>query len=283
VEKLGDCRAKGAVNELGPALFPLISRAEIRLTGSRWLPLDMIPKELRFREADRYEMAGVVDVITNIELKDQALASNRILQAILRSLTPPLPPRFEILVDYKGMRRPPSKPKAGETDYWSVYGWQLQTYASLRRVQKGALPVRGGVILYVNELVPTKGDLRRLRTEMAEGRADLVPAPGSVDRALLDAWSPKHDVPAFSLEYRLARALWPEPVTDQSIDTSLAAFDVIVGRIEVCRGREIRSGRVLDSWEKNTSDASTCTACDSRTFCPKYTGETRPTIPGVPD
>ena len=68
LEQLGDARANAAVQELGPHLFPLIHRAEVRLTGARMLPA--IQSQLQFREADRYEMVGVVDVVTHVELAD---------------------------------------------------------------------------------------------------------------------------------------------------------------------------------------------------------------------
>ncbi len=42
-EELGYRRAKIAVNELGKELFPLIHRAEVRLTGARDLPTNQIP------------------------------------------------------------------------------------------------------------------------------------------------------------------------------------------------------------------------------------------------
>src|SRR5262249_48325675 len=74
LERLGDQRADAAVNELGASLFPLIHRAEVRLTGSRALP--PIESQLQFREADRYEIVGVVDVISHLELGDKQLQNN---------------------------------------------------------------------------------------------------------------------------------------------------------------------------------------------------------------
>jgi len=50
------------VQILDPALFPLIKQAEVKLTGTRRFP-DPNPKLAQpTREADRYEMKGVVDV-----------------------------------------------------------------------------------------------------------------------------------------------------------------------------------------------------------------------------
>ena len=73
VRRVGEARARAAVLELGPELFPIISEAEIPLNGTRHLPMDRWPDDLARRESDRYEMAGVVDVITEIELDSPAL------------------------------------------------------------------------------------------------------------------------------------------------------------------------------------------------------------------
>jgi len=150
LEELGYARAKAAVNELEPQLFPLIHRAEVRLTGARPLPLAQIPAQYRFREADRYEMMGVIDVVTNVQLYDPELWGNLLVKELLtdfkaRSLKPP--GEFEVIIDYKGMRRPSQKPiDLSKPSFWDIYGWQAQTYAHLRQAQEDSLPVMAGVI-----------------------------------------------------------------------------------------------------------------------------------------
>lgn len=64
-EKLGRRRATSAVNEMGPILFPLINQAEVRVRGARKLPLPASGATTR-RDIDRYEMQGVIDVVTHL-------------------------------------------------------------------------------------------------------------------------------------------------------------------------------------------------------------------------
>ena len=72
---------------------------------------------------------------------------------------------FEIILDYKGMRRPPQDVGKGPIGLWTQYEWQLLTYAELRRYQIDALPVVAGVLVYINELHPTRSDLILLKRE----------------------------------------------------------------------------------------------------------------------
>jgi hypothetical protein len=67
LEVLGRLRARVAINELGRELFPLIAKAEVRLTGARPLPLEQIPTQYRFREANRYEVQGVAEAEVALE------------------------------------------------------------------------------------------------------------------------------------------------------------------------------------------------------------------------
>src|SRR5262249_24827254 len=131
LEQLGDDRATAAVQELGAHLFPLIHRAEVRLTGARLLPT--IPSHLQFRLADRYEIVGVVDVVTHVQLADPTFAKNPIVGALKRHLGSGLPHKFEVIIDYKGMRRPPVPKPGTKSSLWTQYEWQLQTYGELRR------------------------------------------------------------------------------------------------------------------------------------------------------
>jgi hypothetical protein len=287
LEQLGDNRATAAVQELGPHLFPLIHRAEVRLTGARLLP--SIQSQLQFRVADRYEMVGVVDVVTHVQLADPALAKNPIVAALKASLGSVLPPRFEVIVDYKGMRRPPVPKPGAKNSLWAQYEWQLQTYGELRRKQPDALSVVAGVLLYVNELLPTRSDIERLKDEIANGETDLPPPSGSADEAVIKKWKKRDkQLPQLSFDYRLARALRIVPITTQSIAQALQSFDDVVKDIESCRGKEVHGLPVLQAWDKNSNEEQTCVVCDSRTYCPDYQAkyatkhnETEPRLPAV--
>ena len=149
----------------------------MRLTGSRALP--PIESALQFREADRYEIVGIVDVITHLALQDPELGSNRLVRLLRAELGGALPEAFELIIDYKGMRRPPLRGSGTRPTLWEIYGWQLQTYAHLRRAQDDHLPIAAGVILYLNEFVPTQSDIDTLRTEIAHGYTDVQPVNGS--------------------------------------------------------------------------------------------------------
>src|SRR5262249_19812492 len=61
-----------AINRLGPHLFPLVAQAELPLKGVR--PLNAV-------RAEFYEVRGVVDVLTSVELIS-ASPDNRIIQAL---------------------------------------------------------------------------------------------------------------------------------------------------------------------------------------------------------
>jgi hypothetical protein len=271
LEAVGRERAIAAVTELGPELFPIIDEAEIPLNGTRRLPFDRWPATLPRRESDRYEMAGIVDVITEIQLDDPALANNRVVHAIVSALAAPFPSEFEVIVDYKGMRRPPSEVRRGQPDYWSIYEWQVQTYARLRSVQAHARPVLAGALIFLNELHPTWSDLDALRREATAGHTDVAPRMGTEDARLLAAKRQRGaEPPALSFEFRLERALRVIPVSTSSQDSAAAHFDDVVFEIEVSRAKERRSPHILAEWPTNASDDATCAACDWRTICPEH-------------
>ncbi len=266
IRQLGYERAEAAVQDLGPHLFPIVAEAEVRLTGSR--PIPAIPTALQFRRADRYEMVGVVDVVTNVKLVDPTVATNPIVKLIQASLPAGLPAEFEVIVDYKGVRRPPAN--SPRSKLWQQYAWQIQTYASLRAAQPGSKPVVAGALLYVNEIRPTRTDCYLLRREVRSNQTDVVPVPGGEDDLeLRRRWS-KGQAPQFSHEFRLARALRVVHVDPPAVATAQVAFDGVVRDIETCRGTEAHGATILASWNCNSTEQATCVVCDQRTYCPGY-------------
>ncbi len=183
-------------------------------------------------------------------------------------------------MDYKGMRRPPVKVQGDVANLWDVYEWQVQTYAHLRSSHEDSLPIVAGAVVYLNELMPTSSDLVDLKREIATKQTDVSDPEPQAARAL-EKWKEGEKLPDLPLDFRMRRALRTVAVTPETVSNSLEAFDHVVARIETCRGKETLGGRVIQSWEKNPSDDSTCSACDSRTYCPSYGEEKKPRLPGA--
>jgi hypothetical protein len=234
----------------------LIAAAEELVIGTRQIP-STSGAVLRAR---LYELHGIIDVVTDVELTD-APASN-IFKRAIQAANPLLTGHFEVIVDYKGARRP-----ATSHAYWQQGDWQVQTYAWLRGRQPGTLPVAAGVLIYINELAPTADDLDDLRRQVARNQTDVVPANGSEDYYQLNAWRPGSAVPIFSLAFRLARAIRVISVTENTQIASTGEFDRVVQDIEGCVATEEVHGQIIAHWPAH-GDEDSCAACDFRHFCP---------------
>ena len=309
LKTLGYARARVGLTELAAVLFPLIHRSEVRLTGAR--ELNPLPAGAAFREADRYEMVGVIDVVTNIELSKPEVAGNPIVKLVEDCLGN-VPDHFEVIIDYKGSRRPhlpSSQPATKHPSLWDQYEWQVLTYADLRGRQPDAQPVKAGLLLYVNELLPLASDLEDLRKEIKAKRTDIGASDQDIKlwlatcrdqrseaKTIVDAATGRDNAAALAAseklvpspipwDLRLKRALRivpvDDPVTGESrIPAALKSFDEVVEWIETCRGQEFHCGSIMKSWDRNPSDEGTCAACDARTWCPDFKDETAPRLPG---
>lgn len=281
VNDLAHRRANAAINLWGPHLFPLIAEAEVRLKGIR-----PMPGGSPAARADYYEVQGIVDVLTSVTLSaagmdNQLLASlqqnTMVAQALGQVIAQSARATCEIIVDYKGMRRP-----ATDDPTWDHLGWQILTYAWLREQQPIAAPVVGGILLFLNELEPTRDDLTQLRDELFgrnAPRTDVVPL--GQDLAALRAWNPRQrgsTSPRLSLNYRLARSIRVIPVTPTEKQSSLNAFDQTVSRIELSVVQENRGQPLTACWQANPIEA-TCAICDFRTYCPSSPRRGAPLAP----
>lgn len=253
-------RIEVAVNELGRHLFPLIASTERKVIGTR--PVPDSEKELR---CDNYEVHGVIDVLTNVTLSEDT-DDNLIRQCVLQDY-PKLQGEFEVIVDYKGERRP----LIGEA-YWDQGDWQIQTYAWLRARQPDALQVAAGILIYINELTPGEKEMQAIRRGLANNSTDVVPEAGSQDAQIIRMWREGMDTSQLSLAFRLRRAIRVIPTSTESIERALASFDDIVRRAEEDVVAEATGRDILQAWSPNCQDEATCNACDFRHFCPRPAG-----------
>jgi PD-(D/E)XK nuclease superfamily len=248
-------RAELAVNDIGPALFPLIRSAEERVIGTRQLRM---PEGFSAR-GRMYELHGIMDVISSVSV---AAGAGNVICDEVRRVVPEMSDAAEIIVDYKGSERPPAT-----SVYWDQGNWQLQMYAWLRSQQPGTAPVVAGVLLYINELAPAVSTIADLQRAVRSGETDVLPVPGSQDDYLLRTWRPGSARPAFSLPYRMQRVIRVVPITKESMAEAVQKFDAVVVDIEKCVGREAGHGTIVAHWPA-TGDDPTCDACDFRHFCP---------------
>jgi hypothetical protein len=252
-------RAAAAINDIAPHLFPLIASAEERVIGTRLVPYNNGSSISNVR-SDRYELHGVIDVLTDIQL-NEVQEGNMIKDAITR-VCDQLPPHFEVIVDYKGARRPSKK-----DPFWEQAEWQVQTYAWLRNRQPNSLPVAAGLLIYINELVPGADDIIELQHELQEGTTDILPDKGSKDDYHLSLWQRGNAIPEFSIEFRISRTLRVIPISDENLRNATKKIDQVVLEIEQCAANEALAGNIRQNWNPG-GDEKTCVACDFRHFCP---------------
>lgn len=250
-------RAEIAVNELGPHLFPLIEAAERKVIGTR----SIAPGETKLR-CYNYEVHGVIDVLTHITLS-QARDDNLIRQFVQQAC-PDLQGTYEVIVDYKGARRP-----RGNEEDWKQHNWQIQTYAWLRERQPDSLPVAVGILIYLNELLPGNLEMKSLKQGISSKTTDIIPTPSSSDAQIIRLWQSGMDSEQLSLSYRLRRAIRIVQISKQSIDSALKEFDSVVRRTEEDIVNETKGRNILQAWSPTCKDAPTCAACDFRYFCPE--------------
>lgn len=261
-------RAESAINVLGPYLFPLVSNAEVLLKGVR----DMPNYSEGHSRSKYYSVNGIIDVLSSLKVKDEwGNSSNKIVEFLsknedfmdnLKSLEGD---EYEIIIDYKGMKRP-----ACNHDVWQRHDWQIQTYAWLREMQEDSKPVIGGIVFYLNELEPSEMDIELIQEDIVEGNTDVK---GHLeDENKIINWTPSSKFPDLSMDFKLDRCVRVVPIIEDTKDAALSEFDNVVSDIEDCTINEMEGRIIRESWMGN-GEKRTCAGCDFKTFCSKYEDE----------
>lgn len=266
-------RAETAINKLGPYLFPLIDNAEILLKGMRNMP----NYKDGYSRSNYYSINGVIDVLSSIKIEenikpqkslDEYKQKNIILEYLLKdedfqnNIKKISSDEYEIIIDYKGMKRPPLNSKN-----WIRHNWQIQTYAWLRGMQEGSKPVAAGIIFYLNELAPSNEDLQLIKEDLENNLSDV--SGHSRDENLIKQWNVNKKYPKLSEKFMMDRCVRIVGIKDKSINFALKKFDEVVGDIENSTICELAGKNIKQSW-KADADERTCNACDFKTFCDKH-------------
>jgi len=269
-KKLASARAEKAINIWGKHLFPLIDSSELLIKGVR--PMPNFDKNTS--RSNYYGINGVVDVLTSTKINKIHEQSNlfnfdnKIVNFIKRNLNESEIENYEIIIDYKGMKRPPVKvsdPKS--EDKWENHKQQILTYSWLRSKQEDSKKISAGIILYLNELVPSKEDLILIKDEIINDLTDIPQDSEFLDdiKLILD-WQEDDKMPNLSDEFKIARSIRFIEINEEEKRRALEKFDKVVSDIENSMIREMKGCKIQDAW-KAEADKRTCSACDFRTFC----------------
>ena len=275
-KKLASARAEKAINIWGPHLFPLIDSSELLIKGIRKMP-NYNEKTSR---SNYYGINGVVDVLTSMKINNNIKQSNldnynnKIIEFLLENKKFQEKIKnhndgdeYEIIIDYKGMKRPPIKSDRINNP-WVNHKQQILTYSWLRSQQEDSKPIFAGIIFYLNELVPSKEDLLLIQEELENDLTDdLIDYDNYIeDINLILEWKEEDKAPELSDEFKIARSIRIINIDDEEIDSSLNKFDNVVFNIESSLIKEIDGTKIQDAWIAE-SDERTCSACDFKTFC----------------
>lgn len=269
-KKLASARAEKAINIWGKHLFPLIDSAELLIKGVRPMP----NYDKNTSRSNYYGINGVVDVLTSTKINTMDEQStlynfnNKIVQFIKNNLETSDIEDYEVIIDYKGMKRPPIKVTDPlSEDKWENHKQQILTYSWLRSKQEDAKDISAGIILYLNELVPSKEDLVLIKEEI---RNNLTDVPQGIefddDIELIEEWEEDDKAPNLSEDFKIVRSIRFIKVNENEREKALKKFDNVVCDIENSLVSEMKGCKIQDAW-KAEADKRTCLACDFRTFC----------------
>ena len=181
---------------------------------------------------------------------------------------------YEILIDYKGMKRPPEKVNNPKVENkWETHEQQILTYSWLRSEQKSSKPIIAGIIFYLNELVPSKEDLILIKDELNNGLTDIG-YEYDKDIELINSWQEDDKAPELSDNFKIDRSIRIINVDEYEREKALLKFDSVVSNIEESLIKEMKGCKIQDAW-KGDSDERTCSACDFKTFCKNNSVKTK--------
>ncbi len=281
-KKLASARAEKAINIWGKYLFPLIDSSELLIKGVRQMP----NYDEKVSRSNYYGINGVVDVLTSMKINDLEQSNldnynNKIIEYLKKD--PEFQKRiqenidcedYEIIIDYKGMKRPPVKMNDSKAeDKWENHKQQILTYSWLRSKQEDAKPIAAGIIFYLNELVPSKEDLVLIKDELNNDLTD-VGYDYQRDVDLINNWQEDDKAPDLSEGFKIDRSIRIINVTEAEQQKALLKFDDVVADIEDSLIKEMKGCKIQEAW-KADSDERTCTACDFRTFCKNNSVKTK--------
>ena len=236
-----------------------------------------------------YGINGVVDVLTSMKINNtleqtnldnynnkiiEILKKNNDFQKRINESKDR--DEYEIIIDYKGMKRPAIEvddPKS--ENKWESHKQQILTYSWLRSQQEDSKSIFAGIIFYLNELVPSKEDLLLIKEEMENGLIDDETLKKyEKDFNLITNWQEDDKAPELSNEFKLNRSIRIINIDKTEIDNSLEKFDKVVYDIEESLIKEMKGNKIQEAW-KAEADERTCTACDFRTFCKNNKNKTK--------
>lgn len=269
-KKLASARAHAAINTWGPHLFPLIDSAEVLLKGIRDMP-NFTQNRSR---SNYYGINGIIDVLSSLKIDEisgnsqqstldsynnkiiEYLRNNEEFQKNLKTIEGD---EYEIIIDYKGMKRP-----SLTDDAWKHHKWQILTYAWLRLKQEDSKPIIAGIVFYLNELVPSYEDLQAIQIDVNDDNTDIEIEKDDYDKIM--NWDQDKEYPQLSDKLKENRSIRIININPNEIYNALEEFDSVVNDIEESLIRETEGSRIKEAW-KAEADERTCKACDFKTFC----------------
>ena len=284
-KKLASARAEKAINIWGPHLFPLINSSELLIKGIRKMP----NYDENISRSNYYGINGVVDVLSSLKINKNLNQTNldnydnMIVEFLKKDkkfqqkiANHNAGDEYEIIIDYKGMKRPPQQSKDDFNNPWENHKQQILTYSWLRSQQEDAKPIFAGIVFYLNELVPSKEDLVLIKEEIANDLTDgaIDYSKHSEDVDLIMNWDKDDKAPELSEEFKIERSIRIIDIDESEIESSLNKFDSVVFNIESSLIKEIKGCKIQDAW-KADSDERTCSACDFRSFCKNNSVKTK--------